>query len=192
MLDSTLISRYCADNSACSYANGASAAACVLDFFHKKLSHLNEMTSHTCRSLEGRILYSHSTVLHKLTYTLIFRQAWPHPVSAGADGQAFAVCVCVSKDVVRYILEGFTNWALSRGRKKVREKRRDRQRERESDRHKKKREREGEEPENKCVCVWRGGGLKCPGLNHVWRWQGLRTPCCWGNKTKQQAQMYKL
>lgn len=34
------------------------------------------------------------TLLHTLTYTgTTFGDAWPHPVSAGADRQAFAVCV---------------------------------------------------------------------------------------------------
>lgn len=40
------------------------------------------------------VLYSHSSILHILTYThTTFGEAWPHPVSAGADRQAFAVCV---------------------------------------------------------------------------------------------------
>lgn len=100
-------------------------------------------------------------------------------------------CVCVSKEVVWYRLEGFTNWAPNKERTQLRERERDTKSVKESDRHGKERGREYIYT-CVCVCLCRREGLNCPRLNHMWRWQGLRTPCCWGNETKQQAQIYKL
>lgn len=44
--------------------------------------------------IHAKVCIKCSSNLHMLTYTHItLGEAWPHPVSAGADRQAFAVCV---------------------------------------------------------------------------------------------------
>lgn len=182
---------YCQSNLTHSYSHGV-----ILDYSY---THPTYVTLHACKSMQRSTVFKQLN----LTYTHVHpHNFWGSLASSCQCGswQTGFCCVCQRKWSGIDLRDSLTeHWT---GEERRWEREGDTDKGRESDRHR-KRDVEGEErSEDVCICTcvcvcarvwvcvsWRG---KCRRLNHVWRWQGLRTPCCWGNKTKQQAQMYKL